>query len=166
MNPHDFLVQFALGYLGVVEATGHNDGPFVEMFQQAVDGIADGAPWCAAFVQFCVQQVEQQFGVVSPLFRTEHVLTMWNGSQGMIVWPPYPGCIVCWQKTGTTNGHTGIVTSVDAISQTFGTIEGNTSGGPGFEREGNGVFEKVRLMGGEGDFVLLGFLDPFPIGIV
>lgn len=165
MFPHEFLVQFALGYVGVTELTGHNDGPEVEMFQRAVDMVAAGEPWCMCFAQFCIQQTEQQYGFVAPIMRSEHCLTVWQQSQPLVVFPPYPGCLALWIHPGTTKGHVGIVTGVDLASQTFSTVEGNTSAGPGLDRDGGGVYEKIRSLGGEPGFMLLGFLDPF-LGVV
>lgn len=159
LDPHSFLSYFALGYIGVTELTGHNDGPFVEMFQGAVDGVAQGEPWCMCFVQFCVQQVGQQYGLQSPLAASEHVLTTWNNSQALRVEQAFPGAVVCWQREGTTNGHAGIVTGVQ--NGNFTTVEGNTSGGAGLNRDGEGVYEKIRSFSGEPGFILLGFLDPF-----
>jgi hypothetical protein len=161
MNPRDFLVQFAQGYLGVTEATGRNDGPYVEMFQQWTDGVAQGESWCMAFVQFCVGNVAQQYGFPAQLFASEHCLTVWNNSQRLAIYPPYPGSVVIWQRPGTTNGHTGIVTGVDLDNGVFTTIEGNTSGGGGLESNGDGVYQKVRSFQGDGNFSLVGFLDPF-----
>ena len=40
------FVDIALKYVGVHEATGHNDGAQVEEFQRAVDGKAQGESWC------------------------------------------------------------------------------------------------------------------------
>jgi hypothetical protein len=161
MNPRDFLVQFALGYDGVTEATGHNDGEFVQMFQQWTDGVAQGESWCMAFVQYCVGNTAQQYGIQSPLFASEHCMTVWNQSQHLVVFPPYPGCVAIWNHAGTSNGHTGFVTSVDQMNGTFTTVEGNTSGGSGLNANGDGVYQKTRSMTGDGNFILVGFLDPF-----
>jgi hypothetical protein len=161
MNPREFLAQFGLSFVGVTEQTGNNDGPYVEMFQRWTDGVAAHEPWCMAFAQFCVGNAAQQFGLISPLPASEHVLTVWNNSQHLVVFPPYVGCLALWQHPGTTNGHTGIVTGVDEQNGVFNTVEGNTSGGTGLNREGDGCYEKVRSMSGETNFVLLGFVDPF-----
>lgn len=40
--------------IGVREATGHNDGVEVERYLASV-GLRRGAPWCAAFVSYCLQ---------------------------------------------------------------------------------------------------------------
>lgn len=41
--------------IGVSEATGRNDGPEVESYLASV-GLRRGAPWCAAFVSYCLQK--------------------------------------------------------------------------------------------------------------
>lgn len=162
MNPYEAVIQCALSWVGTTEATGHNDGPEVEMFQQAVDGVAQGEAWCMAFSMFCIGQAEQSCGVVSSIFRAEHCLTVWNNSQHLAVATPYPGCIAIWQHGNTTSGHTGIITGVDEAGGYFTTVEGNTSGGgEGIEREGEGVYEKSRNFYGSGSMKLVGFLDPF-----
>jgi hypothetical protein len=43
---HQSLIEVATKYIGIKEATNHNDGPEVEMFQKAVDGKANGESWC------------------------------------------------------------------------------------------------------------------------
>ena len=45
-NLHLSLIEVATKYIGIKEATNHNDGPEVEMFQKAVDGKAQGESWC------------------------------------------------------------------------------------------------------------------------
>jgi hypothetical protein len=45
-NLHQSLIEVAEKYIGIKEATGHNDGSEVEMFQKAVDNKAQGESWC------------------------------------------------------------------------------------------------------------------------
>ena len=51
-NP-DTLRAIYSAYVGVRELTRHNDGPEVERFLAHV-GLKKGAPWCAAFVSYCL----------------------------------------------------------------------------------------------------------------
>ena len=49
----DSLRAIYSSYVGVRELTHHNDGPEVERFLAHV-GLKKGAPWCAAFVSYCL----------------------------------------------------------------------------------------------------------------
>ena len=53
-NP-DTLRAIYSAYIGVRELTHHNDGPEVERFLAHV-GLKKGAPWCAAFVSYCLHK--------------------------------------------------------------------------------------------------------------
>ena len=53
-NP-DTLHAIYSAYVGVRELTRHNDGPEVERFLAHV-GLKKGAPWCAAFVSYCLHK--------------------------------------------------------------------------------------------------------------
>lgn len=154
------IVLEAKKWIGVKER-GANSGPEVERFQRSVDGVAQGEPWCMAFVQYCISQVEWRDRVDSPVFKSEHCLTVWNRSPEVLrMKHPAPGAIVIWQHGSSSRGHTGIVSRV-IDTNWFETIEGNTSGRPGIDREGDGVFEKARTVGGAGDMRVVGFLRPF-----
>jgi hypothetical protein len=156
---HDKLIEEASKWIGVQEK-GTNKGPEVEAFQKYVDGVAVKEPWCAAFVMFCVGHVETREKIRTRLFKTEHVLTMWNKTpKELRCAQPKEGCIVLWVKTGTTSGHCGIITKVH--SDSIETIEGNTSPSSKVEREGDGVYKKTRALAQVGSLKIVGFLDPF-----
>ena len=158
---HQSLIEQATKWIGVKEATNHNDGPEVEMFQKAVDGKAQGESWCMAFVQFCLQQVEQIENIRTNMFSAEHCLTVWNKThKEMHREAPEPGFVAIWQHGDTTQGHTGIVTEVLEGGK-FGTIEGNTGDGSGVVRDGDGVYRRTRSINGAGSMKVLGFIDPF-----
>lgn len=160
------LVEVAQSFVGTKEATGNNDGPQVEAFQKAVDGKAQGEPWCMAFVQFCVQQVDRESAIEwdrDYLADTESCLIAWNKSPDEArSFAPGPGKIVIWAKDdGSGKGHTGIVTSVNDDG-TLNTVEGNTSSGTGDPRDGDGVYARRRDPVKMGSLVVLGYLDPWP----
>lgn len=160
-DPRRLLVEVARRFVGIHEEGGDNKGPDVERFQKAVDGKAAGEPWCMSFVQFCVLEVERRTGVKSNLFRSEHCLTVWNKSPKLMRRKrPEPGLIVIWNRVGTTLGHTGIVTAIKS-PDVYGCVEGNTSKGFGIEREGDGVYEKLRTWRGTQLFLPVGYLQPF-----
>lgn len=161
------LVTEARRWVGTKEL-GDNGGQYVEWFQKAVDGKANGEPWCLAFVQFCVRGVDAFKGSRTLLAPTEHVLTCWRNTPATArISAPMPGCVVLWRKyldtEATDQGHAGIVVRVDG--STMQVVEGNTGPcwGANIEREGDGVYEKTRRLSGPvGSMHLLGFLNPWP----
>ncbi len=153
----DLIIAEAKKWVEVREH-GFNKGKEVEMFQKAVDGVASGEPWCMAFVQFVAKQVMAQVGSLKSkgkLVQSEHCMTVWNkteeknksqvGGKGMIA---------IWRHGQGPSGHTGF--AQDAGTVYFNTIEGNTN--KAGSREGDGVYEKKRLMVG-GKMKLMGFVD-------
>lgn len=74
---------------------------------------------------------------------------------------PIPGAIGIFQsRKNPIYGHAVIVTS-ELFKDKFHTIEGNT--GSSGTRDGDGVYEKTRLMGNNGDLRLIGFISPNPV---
>lgn len=156
------LVEVAKRYIGTKESGGDNKGAQVEAFQKAVDGKAQGEAWCMAFVQFCINKVEEETNetLKSKIFKSEHCLTVWNKTpveQRLKV--PEPGCLIVWQFGKTASGHVGIVTAVGPTK--VDTIEGNTGDGQGVVREGDGVYARKRSRTGTSDMKVLGFLRVF-----
>jgi CHAP domain len=150
------IVEEAKKYVGVTEHGGENRGPEVERFQRAVDGKARGEPWCMAFVQFVTGEVCRRLGVRNPLPQSEHCLTVfystvsaYRSEKGS------PGFVAIWQHGKTSAGHTGFVTEPGVVY--FRTIEGNTNSAG--SREGDGVYEKKRLMLSGARLSLRGFID-------
>lgn len=162
-----FLVAEAKRWVGITEENGDNKGQCVQMFQKACDNKAAGESWCMAFVQFCLKSVDD---VCINIFQakgrhnleiSEHCLTVWNNSpKSCRVDLPVVGSIAIWQMGETTSGHTGIVIDVLAGGG-FVTIEGNTGPGAGVERNGDGVYTKMRSMKPAGNMKLLGFILPY-----
>lgn len=161
MEPNELLVTFAAQFIGVKES-GHNAGAMVEKFQRAVDGKAEGEPWCAAFVQFCLKEVDKILGTKTAIYPSEHCLTIWNRTNEFYrAEKPEKGCLIIWHKfkngMGTGLGHIGIVAKV-LDQNTVETIEGNTSDALGMNRDGDGVFWKKRNIAPRDDFRVVGFL--------
>jgi hypothetical protein len=158
---HDAFIAEAVKWIGIKEVTGNNDGVEVQMFQKAVDGKAQGEPWCMGFVQFCLQKTEASLNIRTNVFHSELCRAVWNKTpEKMHSKEPKAGFIVIWQHGTTQAGHTGIVTEVLDGGQ-FSTIEGNTGNGTGVVREGDGVYRKTRSTKGSGDMTIMGFIDPF-----
>ena len=134
----------ALAYVGTVEI-GHNRGPVVERFQRCV-GLPTGAPYCAAFVSYCLEKggaawpavrsgLAQHF-ILKESIRASHVL------RGNSV---PAGAIVIWRKGNGWQGHAEFAVSWSgACGQ---TVEANTSPGiGGSQRDGDGVWRRRRCI--------------------
>jgi hypothetical protein len=117
-----------------------------------------------AFIQFCIQAVDSLVADYegahekSPLFKSEHCLTVWNKSQMLKIDAPKPGCLCIWQHGKTASGHVGIVVGVNADGSIM-TVEGNTSSDEaGNQREGDGVWFKHRPLEAAESMRVKGFL--------
>lgn len=159
----EFLEE-SLKYIGISEV-GTNAGPEVEKFLQAVR-LGKGNPWCAAFVVFCLKEIEKKHKIDSGIYETGHALTMWNRTpENRKLKTPTPGAIVIWQmyKNGkqTTSGHAGIILE-NPKPNVIVTVEGNTSDSSSVSREGDGVYKKIRSFPSVSKtMVIKGFLLPF-----
>lgn len=154
------LIDLARTFIGVKE-DAENDGDQIRIFQQSVDGTASRESWCMCFVQFCVKQIEKKYTFKSPLFKSEHCLTVWNKTpKEFRLAEPASGCVVIWQFGSGTSGHAGIVTKV--LKDKIETIEGNTSG-PSSDvvREGDEVAVKTRSKTGTKAMKVIGFIKVF-----
>lgn len=128
-------------WVGTKESGGENKGPEVEAFQKAVDGVAQGEPWCMAFVQYCLKAVG---GCDLPV--SERVMTVWEKAPAELkISAPERGCLAIWRQKHGTAGHTGIVLEVLSDTQVR-TVEGNTTSGVVLDREGDGVYRRDRAI--------------------
>lgn len=156
------LLNEALSWLGTTEdkKIGDNKGTEVELFQRAVDGKAQGEPWCMAFVQFCIQQIETKNKIKCLVYKSEHCMTVFRESKHKCVKNPAPGDIVIWRMGNTASGHVGIVNKIlgDGWME---TVEGNTSDSSKLDRNGDGIYLKKRSMTGSENFRVMGFIRPF-----
>ena len=162
-------------YVGTVEQGGPNKGKMVEEFQKAVDGKAQGEAWCCSFVWYCLIETEaalkQEHSVdtMSWLYKTEHVLTMWNKSpKESRSKEPRQGYLIVWQHYDdkgkpTSHGHVGII--VEVLDKEFlKSVEGNTRSPvkSKVEREGDGVYlVKRSYKANTGSMRVVGFLKPW-----
>lgn len=173
MTPNEIkanlLVAEAQRWVGICEQ-GNNAGQLIELFQKTVDGKAQQESWCMSFVQFCLKNVDAQYGAVIGectkdrhlLERSEHCLTVWNKSPvACRSDKPVIGAVVIWKHGDGPSGHTGIVTGLKMDPEFFTTVEGNTGPGAGVVREGDGIFEKTRSVKGSGEMKILGWLLPW-----
>jgi uncharacterized protein (TIGR02594 family) len=153
MTKAESLIAEATKWVGIREQ-GQNRGPEVEMFQQAVDGHASAQAWCMSFVQYCLIQVGG-----TDLHVSSHCLTVWNKSpKHLRTNKPVPGCLMLWQKKGTSHGHVGIVVKTLDENRVV-TIEGNTGPLSVVSRDGDGVYKKFRTVRPVmGNLEVVGFL--------
>lgn len=164
-DPRSGLVALAGTCVGIREKGGNNKGPEVKEFQKTVDGRASSEAWCMAFVETMIAFIEYDFKVKSPIFASEHCMTVWGKTPKAqrVKMSPLPGAIVIWQKGNSSSGHTGIVEGAD--EKNFTAYEGNTESGVNtkgkVERDGGGVYHTKRSRKGSGSMKVVGFLKPF-----
>ncbi len=131
------IIEVAKTQIGKSEnPLGSNWGDTVKKYLNSV-GLYSPAPWCAAFVYWCFNQLSNK----NPLTKTGSVLTNWNSADKKYKFTePKEGDIFI-MDFGGGKGHTGIVEKVD--SDFVYTIEGNSneSGSP----EGVEVLRRKRL---------------------
>lgn len=154
-------LYYATTQLGACEdPPGSNGGVEVENYLASV-GLGTGYPWCAAFVYWCYQQAANELSVPNPLVKTAGVLNHWNlclqkgGAriETAKLKPEniLPGMIFVMDY-GKSNGHTGIVESVNVKARTIIAIEGNTN--EAGSREGIYVMRRERRL-----VSIKGFID-------
>jgi len=135
----------AFSYIGIKEATGHNDGVEVERFLKSV-GRKKGDSGCAAFVSYCLTVTNHPFPVRSGLARsfvTKKSILATKVLQGQK--QVETGDLIIWQNGNTISGHIGFVILVK--DKKYITIEGNTSSGQkGAQADGDGVYIKTRTI--------------------
>lgn len=159
--PSLYLANYAKRYVGTTE-TSPNRGPEIDLFKLATAGKVDALPWCATFIWYCIKKTEMECGVKSPLVMGPHVMSIWEKSPVQCrVKKPIIGDLVVWNFLGTTSGHMGVIAGFPKAAGKIITIEGNTSPSSSVDREGDGVYEKVRSMAGSASMPVVGYLRPF-----
>lgn len=138
-----------------VRETEPNGGKDVRAYLLNCDPpITEAAPWCAAFVQYCTDRAAKGAGVRNPLdavpleayvpsyfaLAKEHgwVIPASMADVGDLVLFEWAGGPRRWN-------HIGFVAKPPNKVGAFWTVEGNTSSGDaGSQRDGDGVFHRVR----------------------
>jgi hypothetical protein len=160
------FIHAAKACIGIREHGGNNRGKIVELIQQTI-GVAEREPWCMSLVQTCLAWAELRTGKISPIFASEHCLTVWQNTPAphRVKAIPAPGAIIIWRHGAGPAGHTGITIAKVNSHGLFRAVEGNTESGltaaGKIEREGGGCYETERSIHGSGNMKLLGFLKPF-----
>lgn len=133
------VIPVARLFVGWVrEATGQNDGPWVEAIQRTT-GNKKGDPWCASFVSF-VLDIAYKDAPPLPGTASCDVLLEYARQHQLLTETPEPGDLFLVMRTPTDAVHTGLVAGV--TPDTISTIEGNTNREGA--REGNGVWARSR----------------------
>jgi hypothetical protein len=121
-----------------VRETSKNQGPGIQKYWGATEytqGYNDRAPWCAAFVCWCVQQAGIFTEADRPKTASAFGFETWAKSKRSVVQiQSNPRAVQAGDLIVFSFSHIGIATK-NSSGNTFSTIDGNTS---------NGVFEKPR----------------------
>ena len=153
-NPRELLplhlaaISYARDMIGVREI-GHNTGPEVDMFLYAAK-LYPGDPWCAAFINWGVEQGAAVTGIESPLEDVPlqgyvQSYVDYGEANGWVIPAHLAGLgdLFCvYHHSKARYAHIGFVYGIDYEEGTFTTIEGNsnTTG----SREGIEVVELTR----------------------
>jgi hypothetical protein len=163
-DPRTVFALAAQACVGIREVGGNNKGPMVELLQETI-GSASAEAWCMSFVQTCLAYAEKKTGIKSPVFASEHCLTVWQKTPktARVKKVPARGAIAIWNYPPGVSGHTGIVDVFTAKKMNL--FEGNTEKGltlsGAIERDGGGCYYTERSTGSTKKMKLLGFIKPF-----
>lgn len=157
-DPRTLLYCAAQACVGIREV-GHNKGKYIELIQKTIGG-AEREPYCMAGVQTWIAYVEQKLGIKSPIYASEHCMTVWRNTptKQRVKTSPLLAAIIIWNREGSDRGHTGIIIE-SKYRQSFSAIEANTDGDG--SREGDGIYVKSRSWYRNGSLKVMGFLKPF-----
>lgn len=145
-------VKIGLSYVGVKEATGHNDGKEVEMFLKSV-GRRKGDSWCAAYGSFTLTEANKISTILSPTIRSGLAQAFKKDKNTVEVGRIFDrknrvrqGDILIWQNGNLSTGHWAM--AIEDWDYTKGkTVEGNTSSGKsGSQSDGDGVYIRTRTI--------------------
>lgn len=125
-------LDFALTNVGRKEATGKNDGAFVNSIQEWYAGAREhGAPWCALFATWCIYRAAAILAITPKIPKTDSSTHLYDYAKksGMLLEAPIAGCIGLVKGDGGSAGkshhHTFRVTSVDKLVGVVHSCDGN-----------------------------------------
>ena len=154
-------LEWATKFIGTQEVPkDSNRGLIIDDIQKSFG--YKGVAYCALFAQYCYKRACTSLNIPFPFSGTASSQTLFEEAlkKGWIETDfnkLQSGDIVIWRKLKLWQGHVGIVKSVDPVTQSFITIEGNTSNSDkGSQRDGGGIFQRVRYMKKQ-DFVVDAF---------
>ena len=153
LNPAERTLQVMAYFADTVHVMeeGNNRGDWVESFLRNA-GVDPGNPWCASAIKFAADVA----GAWSPKSGAAAVVTWKNLGRSLnkIFNNPERG-MLCYMMHSETTGHIGIVVRT-ALGLTY-SIEGNTSSGvSGSQRDGDGLYRRVRKTSFWDGFIKIG----------
>ncbi|QEK50944.1 CHAP domain-containing protein [Pedobacter aquae] len=128
--------------IGIREKSNRNDGSQVESYLKYT-GHSKGAPWCAAFVSWCLGQagISNPQTAWSPALLPAKRIIWENTWQKEKIQPQAGDVFGIWYASKKRIAHCGFI---DAWGESIViTVEGNTN--EAGSREGDGVYRKRRL---------------------
>ena len=133
----------------VREEGGNNEGKRVRQYLNGA-GINVAAPWCAAFVDYCVDLAAGMLRATNPLEGVKHqaLVQSYADTLGHAVVGPQdaePGDLCLFSFGGERWDHIGFVLEAPNSEGFFRSIEGNTSDES--QRDGDAVAVKRRTLG-------------------
>lgn len=132
--------------LRVREHGGNNHGDMVEAIIGSTGLNPEGGyNWCAAAIEFCCEVAEVAIGPTDPTSAGVARWRAWASSVNRLGQVPARGRLATLVHDDGT-GHMGIVAQVLPDGR-LRTYEGNTSSGKGNQRDGNGLYERIRPAG-------------------
>ncbi len=143
LTTRDCVAQVFDSQVGIRELTGRNDGIEVETYLKTCR-LKAGAPWCAAFVNWCLVQCGAPHagsGWSPDWFPKDRIIWHPGGVVGSGALPQKGDVFGVYFETKRRIAHVGLIEEWRGRSVV--TVEGNTNGAG--SREGNGVYRKVRL---------------------
>lgn len=154
-------LEWAYQLTGILEdPKDSNRGPAIDDIQKSFG--YKGVQYCALFAQYIYKRACLDLNIPFPFSGTASSQTLFQEAlKSGFVETDFSklrsGDIIIWRKLKLWQGHVGVVKSVDFATQSFTTIEGNTSSSDkGSQRDGGGIFERVRYMKKQ-DFVVDAF---------
>ncbi len=134
------VLATAASQVGVHEVGGNDLGPQIEEYQASCN-LPPGSPWCACLVHWCLKQNNIP---LEPATGDTWAIRDWAKDKGILYDSnPVRGDIFLLLDNDGEPEHTGFVTDNDVETQSFDSIEGNTTD-PSGVFPGKGVYRKVR----------------------
>lgn len=127
------------------EPLGSNWGPYVKIYLASV-GLTDPEPWCAAFVNYKIQQAATQLGQKAQWPKTGYCPSIgdWARANNAFLSAPVAGCVFLVHSSAEGRYiHTGFVIAVNDDG-TVSTVEGNTNDDG--SANGIGIFARRRAI--------------------
>lgn len=149
----------AQNFVGVKEI-GNNRGLWIDRWNKRA-GIGVGNPYCATFGKFCLDSAKAVTPTIRSPLATNWLRNKWPISAKDVYYGfndvPVGSCVI-WRNGETINGHFGFFVKWLGKNKLY-TIEANTSSGiKGSQRDGNGVYNRERVLSPFAYFRIEGFV--------